>query len=394
MTIYFDMNDTLNETVHNEFVSTISLLTMHHSTLLQLENVTTYNRSVELSAEPYAVSKEGVDYHLRKYSLPFLCLIGFIGNTLSATMFLGKSLRSCSCCIFLGVRSMTDNGFLATLLIVWLDFLDIRIFHSTGLCHIVVFLAYVCSFLSVWCVVCVTIENYVRICHPVFAKLYCTSRTALISICILTFASICIYNMPLWSNEIAEMYESYYCVTKKEYQNLQLVLTYIDTAMTLIIPLIIILSLMAVIMYRGVEASKRKLRLGHHRSKYRSAPSYGRVAGLLSAVSITFIFLHTPIHIFKLKVIIETLAGHYDFASRTDRTIGNIFQVMYYLNFSISLLVYYCCGTNFRRIFKEILCKKCFCVFSDCSEEVEEDRVSDAGTTELTIILEKTDNAP
>jgi hypothetical protein len=64
--------------------------------------------------------------------------------------------------------------------------------------------------------------------------------------------------------------------------------------MTLIIPLIIILSLMAVIMYRGVEASKRKLRLGHHRSKYRSAPSYGRVAGLLSAVSITFIFLHTP----------------------------------------------------------------------------------------------------
>jgi hypothetical protein len=91
---------------------------------------------------------------------------------------------------------MTDNGFLATLLIVWLDFLDIRIFHSTGLCHIVVFLAYVCSFLSVWCVVCVTIENYVRICHPVFAKLYCTSRTALISICILTFASICIYNMP------------------------------------------------------------------------------------------------------------------------------------------------------------------------------------------------------
>ena len=62
---------------------------------------------------------------------------------------------------------------------------------------------------------------------------------------------------------------------------------------------------MAVIMYRGVEASKRKLRLDHHRSKYRSAPSYGRVAGLLSAVSITFIFLHTPIHMFKLKVIIE-----------------------------------------------------------------------------------------
>lgn len=394
MTIHFDMNDTLNETVYSEFVTAISLLTMHHSTLLQLENVTTYNRSLGLSAEPYVVSTEGVDYHLRKYSLPFLCLIGFIGNTLSATMFLGKSLRRFSCCIFLGVRSMTDNGFLATLLIVWLDFLDIRIFHTTGLCHIVVFLAYVCSFLSVWCVVCVTIENYVRICHPVFAKLYCTSRTALISIFILTFASICIYNMPLWSNEIAEMYESYYCVTKKEYQNFQLVLTYIDTAMTLVIPLMIILSLMAVIMYRGVEASKRKLRLGHHRSKFRSAPSYGRVAGLLSAVSITFIFLHTPIHIFKLKVIIETMAGHYDIASRTDRTIGNIFQVMYYLNFSINLLVYYLCGSNFRRIFKEILCKNCSCVFIDCSEEVEEDRVSDAGITELTIILEKTDKTP
>jgi len=361
---------------------------MIHMAMLNLDNGT-LNRTHGLSEEQYSVSHGGVDFEMRKYSLPILCLIGFISNTLAATLFLGKSLRGFSCCIFLGVRSISDNGFLASLLIAWLDFLDIRIFHLAGVCHIVVFLAYICSFLSVWCVVCVTVENYVRICHPMLIKLYCTSKTALIILCFFTFASFCIYNIPLWSNEIAEIYESYYCVTKKEYQNLQLVLTYIDTAMTLIIPLIIILSLMAIIVYSGVEASKRKLRLGHHRSKYRSAPSYGTVTGLLSAVSVTFIVLHTPIHIFKLKVIIETVSGQYEIASRTDRTIGNIFQIMYYLNFSVNFFVYYICGSNVRRVFKEILWRNVSSIFRECSDDTEEDRISEAGTTELMIVVDK-----
>jgi hypothetical protein len=39
----------------------------------------------------------GADFEMRKYSLPILCLIGFISNTLAATLFLGKSLRGFSC---------------------------------------------------------------------------------------------------------------------------------------------------------------------------------------------------------------------------------------------------------------------------------------------------------
>ncbi|CAC5405568.1 OPRK1 [Mytilus coruscus] len=141
--------------------------------------------------------------------------------------------------------------------------------------------------------------------------------------------------------------------------------------------------------YKGFRTSKRRLRLGHHRRKYRSTPSYGTVTGLLTAVSITFLCLHTPIHIFKLKVIIETISTKYAMkVNPTERTIGNVFQVMYYLNASVNILVYYVCGGNFRKVFKQVLCKDVSCC---CHSKHEEDMILDAVTTELTSILDKGD---
>lgn len=353
-------------------------------------NISSALNRTSKSEVPFIAPTDGPDFLLRKYSLPFLCVVGFLGNTLSAFLFLGKSLRKFSCCVFLGVRSIADTGFLATLLIVWLDFIDVRIFHSDGVCHMVVFLSYICCFVAVWCVVFVTVENYVRICHPLVIKMYCSSKTAITIIFVLIFVSICLYNMPLWSNEILELSQKQYCMTKKKFRNHELVLTYIDTAMTLIIPLLIILTLMLIIVYKGVQDSKRKLRLGHHGSKYIRRPSYGTVAALLTAVSITFVFLHTPIHIFRLKVIIETVTGRYNVASQADRTIGNILQVLYYLNSSANFLVYFICGRNFRRVCREILKRKIAHILYCCNDDSQNgDRVSDSGTSQILVVFEK-----
>lgn len=181
-----------------------------------------------------------------------------------------------------------------------------------------------------------------------------------------------------------------YCITKKRFRSHQLVLTYIDTAMTLVVPLLIILSLMMIILYKGVQDSKRKLRLGHHGSKYIRRPSYGTVAALLTAVSITFVFLHTPIHIFKLKVIIETVTGQYTVASQAERTIGNILQVLYYLNSSANFLVYFICGRNFRRVCREILKRKIAEFWYCCRDDSQNgDRVSDSGTSQILVVFEK-----
>lgn len=381
--INIDMNVDISDYITKVSIPTVDRNSMQHFQVFHIENTSMHNNTPDMQ---YTPQTDGADFNLRKYSLPIVFVIGMVGNTLSMTLFFGKSLRGYSCCILLGARSISDNGFLLTLFVVWLDFLDVRIFHTSGLCQIVVFLAYICSFLSVWCVVCVTIENYVRVSYPLLVKPYCTPKNAIIVLCLLVFASCCIYNIPLWSNEIVEMFESYYCYPKNEFEHLQLVLTYIDAATTLIIPLVVIIVLLTIIFFKGIEASKRKLRLGRHRRKYRLSPAYGSVAGLLTAVSITFILLHTPIHIFKLKVIIETVSGTYEKPSTTARAVGNVFLVMYYLNSSINILVYYICGSNFRKVCKEF----CFCnvLLCNCDEEFEEDRISEAGTTELTVILD------
>jgi hypothetical protein len=68
--------------------------------------------------------------------------------------------------------------------------------------QVTVFLSYTCSFLSVWCVVCVTIDNYIRLCHPSFVKVYCKAVYAIVVIGVLLFISLCIYHIPLWATGI------------------------------------------------------------------------------------------------------------------------------------------------------------------------------------------------
>ena len=46
--------------------------------------------------------------------------------------------------------------------------------EAIGMFQLVVFSSYVFGFLSVWLVVFITLENYIRICHPFSVARFCT----------------------------------------------------------------------------------------------------------------------------------------------------------------------------------------------------------------------------
>lgn len=330
----------------------------------------------------------------RRYSLPLICFLGILGNSLSAKAFFGPGLKHASCSLYLAVRCISDNGFILTLFTAWLDFVNVRIFHTEVICQTVVFLSYLCSFISVWCVVFVTIENYVRICHHTHVNRFCNLKVARYSLLTCFLFALLLYNFSLWATQVQELNGESFCLIKPQFIQIEQVITYIDTALTLVVPLLIILVLMSLIIVSSVEAHKRQIRLNSTATQNNNVEvrrrilPHSKVTRLLSSVTIMFLILHTPSHVIRIKVLFEHLlkGNQGDPTSDTDRTIQHVFVVMYYLNYSVNCVVYLVCGQNFRKVFLDSFCW--FCKFRNTELEVEAERFSNVGMTS-SLILEK-----
>lgn len=309
---------------------------------------------------------------IRLVVLPVIFVVGFIGNTLSASLFFGKSLRTKSCSIYLATKAISDNGFLLSLFVAWLDFVDVRIFHTQVVCHVTLFLSYVCGFVSVWSVVMITIENYIRICRPCEVRSLCTRYLAT-RVTILGVAFACVlYNYPLWTMDIGttQPNEQKFCQTQPKFERFEVVMTYVDTVLTLVLPLIIILILVSIITVRLIDASKRKDRL-RKCSQYSNANSMrlnisnaqailnSQVTKMLLSVSLVFVCLHTPSYAIRMKATLENLLDHVTVTSKIDRILQHFFLVLYYLNFSIYFFIYVGCGQNFRKVLRKKMKQMC-----------------------------------
>ncbi|XP_061194616.1 kappa-type opioid receptor-like [Saccostrea echinata] len=338
--------------------------------------------------------KASLTIRIRLVVIPVIFIVGFLGNTLTASLFLGKSLRAKSCSIYLAVKAISDNGFLVSLLVAWLDFVDVRIFHTQVVCHMTLYLSYVCGFVSVWSVVLVTIENYVRICRPSEVRSLC-SRYVAKRITILGVVFGCmLYNYPLWTMDISppQPHQQRFCHTLHKFERFEVVMTYVDTVLTLVIPLIIIIILICIIAVSLVDASKRRDRLRKSSSyssvnstqpKNRSAPTlpHSKVTKMLLSVSLVFVCLHTPSHAIRMKATLENLLGQTTVTSQMDRVLQHFFLVLYYLNFSIYFFIYIICGQNFRKVLKkkinqwygrkEHVTRTSDCVLNNRTEDIE-----------------------
>ena len=334
---------------------------------------------------------------LRQYALPLICLVGFVGNTMAACTFLGKHLRAASCSMFLAVRSISDNGFIISLLVAWLDFIDVHLYHMDGICQIIPFLSYVCSFISVWCVVFVTGENYVRMCQPMNVTDLCSVRNAKKLIISSVFVSLVLYNFPLWGVEVQALGGRLQCMTKQDTTMLtiELVITYLDTVFTLLIPLSLILVFMCLILCSAAKASRRHLRRQINNNNNSTCTTrrvlpHTHVTRLMTSVSTVFVILHTPLHAIRLKVLIYNQIWGYQQATASDRTFQHLFVTMFYMNFSINCFIYLLVGRNFRHKFKDMFCKcklKCRLISPE-DEGYLEDRLS-GGLTTSTLMLDR-----
>ncbi|KAH3815510.1 hypothetical protein DPMN_144036 [Dreissena polymorpha] len=287
--------------------------------------------------------------------IPILCIIGLIGNTVSTGIFLHKSLRNNSCSIFLAVRGLSDNGFLTTLLIIWISrAFRLQLGSTHGACRIIIFLTYVCGFISVWMVVFVTAENYIRICRPFVVNRLCTPTKAKIIVAVLGLIAVCLYNFPFWAMTPST------CLVNSSLENIIQGLVYTDTALTLAIPFVFLFLLMTAIVCKLVKSYKRRKHLRAPNARKNRNPM-ATVTKMLFAVTLSFFMLNLPSHVNRLRLMILPLIGiqsRNEFSS-LDQAVEQITLSMYYLSLAFNIVLYIAFGSRFRCVFIDVFFSRC-----------------------------------
>ena len=284
---------------------------------------------------------------LQQYTIPLICGFGLVANTLSSIVFLQKSLRSSSCSIFLATRGISDNGFLSTLIIIWISqTFELKLGEQHGVCQLINFLSYVCGCVSVWLVVFVTLENYIRICRPFIVNRVCKTATAKVAILILYIVVLCIYNFPFWAMNPD-------CSPNMKHIHTIQGLIYTDTLLTLVIPTMFVAVLMVGIIYNLIKSYNRRGRLNAPTVKRVKNPM-AKVTKMLLAVTVSFFCLNLPSHVIRIRLMISSFLKGHNAVSPLDAAIQNIALQVYYISLSMNLIVYYIFGSKFRKVFKSL----------------------------------------
>lgn len=273
--------------------------------------------------------------------VPVIAVFGMVGNAFSCAMFVTKPLNKNSSSLFLALRSVSDSGFLATLLIIWMSSIfDLRLSHTLPVCQLMIYLTYVFSCSSVWLVVLITLENYVRICKPFHVYKICKrNNAAIISVC-MTAVILCCYCFPFWTVGTD-------CQPLEKHHDTIQTMVYVDSVMTMFAPIgIMVCALMA--MFWSGKCKRSYL----HRKKTATSSRTGanpvkQVTTMLFAVTIIFLILNLPSHTVRLRYmdlyVIDSVI-----ISQNESVFQTASMMLHYMSLAINFVIYYTFGSRFR----------------------------------------------
>ena len=157
--------------------------------------------------------------------------------------------------MYLAFLLLVDAGFLCCLIVVGTDFLrNTSVAHSNGFCQVLPFLTYVFGFLSVYTVVCFTVERFIVTFYPLKRQTICTRKRAKIALLFVSVTAVILFSFPLYMSDVIYSNGEHICILRHEFMFAAHVLSCMDTVLTMVLPALIILVLNTAI---GVKLSKQ-----------------------------------------------------------------------------------------------------------------------------------------
>lgn len=216
-----------------------------------------------------------------------------------------------------------------------------------------------CSFMSVWLIVCITVENYMVTFHLSKAVVFCTVFRARVVIACLASYSILLYSVQLWTNRVVEIYDNYtLCTQVDDFAQLNRIYAFWDTITTMVLPITITSVLIVAILVKNLWLANRTNPSNTiYRRLSKKQRGLVRITRVLLAISLTFVILSGPAHANKLRHLIQAEIGNYR-TTVSDHILQQTFQVIYYLSSCLNVIYYSIWSYNFRAQLRRILCFK------------------------------------
>ncbi|XP_076453463.1 uncharacterized protein LOC143288722 [Babylonia areolata] len=317
---------------------------------------------------------------LMVYFLPVIFILGILGNSVSFVVFLSEKMRRVSTNVYLAALSASNSVFLLAVGVSWTDMVGWKLMHVQGLCQATVYLTYCSGFVSVWLVVCITVENFIINFFLHRASCHCTIRRALSLVLLLNVTAFLLYDFAIWTTGVVGNNDGsrpqFYCQTYLKYQEVVEVFTLIDVAVTLVIPSALILILVVPTCVRNLSCQARAARLRSIVLSRRERALL-RVTRLLCVIIVSYVLLTAPSHLNKLRHLLGRErggGGGGGGSPSTDMIIVFIVQTLYFLSFSMNFVYFLIWGKNFRDRFC-FLCKGLCRVLCRCRQKLFRDHI-------------------
>lgn len=296
------------------------------------------------------------------YIQPILCIVGIVGNLLSLRIFLSKELRKVSSNIYLSAFSASCSVFLLAVFIIWLEFFKLSLIHIQVWCQCIIFFTYVSSFLTIWFIVCITVENYIVTFHLRKATYFCTVLKAKVVIFCLTMTSFMLYAFTFWFTSVQEINGQRICQPSMEYPEVTTIFTYVDTVVTLLLPTILLIVMISAILVKHIYQrhlnSKLSINGSTRQRLSKKEKSLLKITRVLLAIGLAYVLLSLPSYINKLRYLVS-LTLYPQNITMDDHSQNQICIVIFYSNFTLNFLFYIKWSLNFRRGLKRLFRIQC-----------------------------------
>lgn len=260
------------------------------------------------SAAPPGLPKaeeESLIFRVQFVAVPLLVAFGAAGNALSLMVFRTPAFRAHSSSWYLAALAASDTLFLLNLLAVWAATprVGVDVFHRAGGCQAVTFLSHVAAFVSVWLVVAFTVERFVAVCYPLLRSAVCTVRRAKAVVGGLVALALCLYAYLLAAAGVERSGSgAARCTLREGYAALASAMNAVDTALTLVVPVVAVVTLNARIARCVYAVDRFQRRFAPPAAAAQRRKSHHGVTKMLLVISTVFILLNLPSYTLRVYV--------------------------------------------------------------------------------------------
>lgn len=275
-----------------------------------------------------------------------------------------------------------------------------------GLCQLTFYSGGVFSFLSVWFVVSFTLERFIAVRYPLRRLQWCTvGRARVIVCCVAAFACLFNSHILISAHAVTNPLNQTECNVREGFIDAASTMNHIDTALTFVIPLILIVVWNTAIAVTTLCSKARRESFGVAPRKsttsiyYRGTAEEGITAGILLPatagetflggasrrhvkrrladdrkitrmlliVSLIFLLMNFPDYVIRMVIYGLFRTHTWETLSNTDQcwieTSQKITTILFNTNFAVNFFLYSLVGANFRDHLKKLLYRFIRCIF-------------------------------